>query len=161
MCLSAGSFQTRSWKLATAFCNSSCPHSVHPSQRVCHKNLWISGYERYHVVKCSGMQEKVAHPLWMCCHCGLCCPCCCWAGPGRRQPLHSMSRCLAMGNASVLNSLGSSFPHTAARHVPAPLPKHLCPFFVVCSFYLPALIPALKICPPGAENEFFKWKQQI
>lgn len=144
---------------ATASCDSSCPHCV---KSLLKKRYGHPGMKSMNsVLKCSGRQGNMAHPLWMhCCH-GLSCPYCCWAGPGNRQALHSISRSRAAGTCFCSEQVGEQLPHTAAHHVPAPLPRLLCSFFIARSFCLGALLPALKIGPPGAKDELCKWKQQI
>lgn len=79
------------------------------------------------------------------------------AGLGRGQPLLSAFRSLDTGSCFCSEQLGDSFSPTAA-HVPAPLPKLPCHFFIARSFYLAALHPALKTGPPW---QLCKYNQQI
>lgn len=154
-CLSAGGFQTPGschsllWLQLPSLCQKSVKKRYgHPGMK-----------SMNNVLKCSGRQGNMAHPLWMhCCH-GLSCPCYCWAGPGKWQDLHSISRSWAAGTCFCSEQVGEQLPYTAAHHVLAPLPRLLCSFFIARSFCLAALLPALKIGLPGAKDELCKWKQ--
>lgn len=115
-----------------------------------------------HVLKCPGREGNMAHPLRMRCHRRLSCLCYCWAGPGRQQPLHSMSRSLSTGTCFCSEQLGQQLLSHISSPYPGTTPQTPLPFFhSLFSFYLAALFPALKIGPPGAEAELCKWKQQI